>query len=167
MIRAGSTSRVEASSMLINATGVVGGSLQDLACGRSMRSHCKEIHGVSILIPLETDISSGRQHHQISCLHHYGVEGTTACQGSSWIHRSSASSSIQAGWRRTWNSSNWIGWRWKGPYRIGELIKASERAHFSNTIQELKAVSTATTSSKYFQALTQAFDQAGYSLSTV
>jgi len=75
---------VEESSML--AAGAAWRRLQHPGCGRSVRSHCEEIHGVSILIPLEADISSGRQHHQISCLHHYGVEGTTACQGSSWIH---------------------------------------------------------------------------------
>jgi len=63
MIRAGSTSRVEASSMLVSATGVGGGSLQDPECGRRMRSHYKEIHGVSILIPFVADISRERLHH--------------------------------------------------------------------------------------------------------
>ena len=72
---------VEESSML--TTGVGGGSLQHPGCGRSMRSHSEEIHGVSILIPLEADISSGWLHHPVNGLHHYGVEGTTACQGSS------------------------------------------------------------------------------------
>jgi len=82
---AGSTARVEESSML--ATGAVGWRLQHPECGRSMRSHCKEIHGISILIPLEADISMKRLHHHVNGLHHYyGVEGTTACQGSSWIH---------------------------------------------------------------------------------
>ena len=55
---------MEESSML--ATGAVGRGLQYPGCGRSMRSHCKEIHGVSILIPLEADISRGRLHHQPS-----------------------------------------------------------------------------------------------------
>jgi len=74
----------------------------------------------------------------VKWLHHYGVEGTTACQGSSWIHsirRHSSNNSLhhhgwQTGWRRIWNTSERIGWRWKGSYRIdqGELmIKASTK----------------------------------------
>ena len=56
MIIAGSAA-VEESSMLVNATGVGGRSLQDPECGRSMRSHCKEIHGISKSIPFVADIS--------------------------------------------------------------------------------------------------------------
>jgi len=74
---------VEESSMSSNTTGVGGGSLQDPECGRSVRSHCKEIHGVSISIPFVADISMESLHHSVNGLHHYGVEGTTACQGSS------------------------------------------------------------------------------------
>jgi len=33
-------------------TGAVGRRLQHPGCGRRMRSHCKEIHGISISIPL-------------------------------------------------------------------------------------------------------------------
>jgi len=68
------------------ATGAVGRRLQYPGYGRSMRSHCKEIHGISNSIPL----FGWHQHEEamssVNCLHHYGVEGTTACQGSSWIH---------------------------------------------------------------------------------
>jgi len=69
--------------MLVSATGVGGGSLQDPECGRSMRSDYKEIHGISNSIPFVADISMERLHHPDNGLHHYGVEGMTACQGSS------------------------------------------------------------------------------------
>jgi len=159
--------QVEVSSMPIEfTTGAVGRRLQHPGCGRSMRSHHKEIHGVSILIPLEADISIGRLHHPINGLHHYGVEGTTACQGSSWIHsirrHSSNTSHISTDRMKKKMEESIPDWS-----RRVDWSKHPKRAHFSNTIQELKAVSTATTSSKYFQALTQAFDQVGYSLSTV
>jgi len=69
---------VEESS--VPTTGVGGGSLQHPGCGRSMRSHSEEIHGVSILIPFVADIRMERLHQHVNGLHHYGVEGTTACQ---------------------------------------------------------------------------------------
>jgi len=64
-------------------TGAVGRRLQHPGCGRRRDLIMKETHGISILIPLEADISRGCLHHQVRCLHHYGVEGTTACQVSS------------------------------------------------------------------------------------
>jgi len=77
---AGSTMRVEASSMLVSPTGVGGGSLQDPECGRSMRSH----YGRS---PWNFQFNPICGWHQyVNGLHHYGVEGTTACQQGSWIH---------------------------------------------------------------------------------
>jgi len=45
--------------MSTTTTGVGGGSLQDPECGRSMRSHCKEVHGISNSIPFVADISWG------------------------------------------------------------------------------------------------------------
>ena len=51
--------------MLVNATGVGGGSLQDLECGRR-RDLIVETHGISNSIPFEADISRGRLHHQPS-----------------------------------------------------------------------------------------------------
>jgi len=82
---AGPTARVGESSVPIFTTGAVGRRLQHPLWRR--RDLIMETHGISILIPLEADISRGRLHHQVNSLHHYGVEGTTACQGSSWIHR--------------------------------------------------------------------------------
>jgi len=96
---------------------------------KKKRSHCKEIHGISFSIPL----FGWHQHEETTssdnCLHHYGVDGTTACQGSSWSIVSGATAAVQwphhqcwqAGWRRRWNSSY--------SYRIdqGELIKASTK----------------------------------------
>ena len=81
LVTAGSEA-VEESSMLVSATGVGGGSLQDPECGRR-RDLIMETHGISNSIPFVADISMERLHHPVKCLHHYGVEGTTACQGSS------------------------------------------------------------------------------------
>jgi len=86
---------VEESSML--TTGVGGGSLQHRGCGRRRDLIVEEVHGISISIPFVADISMERLHQYVNGLHHYGVEGTTACQGSSWIHRSSTTSSILTG----------------------------------------------------------------------
>jgi len=71
---------VEEPSML--TTGAVGRRLQNPGCGgrRSVRSHCKEVHGISNSIPFVADISMERLHQHVNGLHHYGVEGTTACQ---------------------------------------------------------------------------------------
>jgi len=133
---AGSTSRVEESSMLVSSTGAVGGRLQHPVWIRRDLI-MEEVHGISNSIPFVADISMESLHQHVNCLHHYGVEGTTACQGSSWIHsirrqRSNRSHISTDGWRR----------RWKSLYRIdqGELMIKSihKRAQFSNRLQELK-----------------------------
>jgi len=82
---AGSTSRVEESSMLVSSTGAVGGRLQHPVWIRRDLI-MEEVHGISNSIPFVADISMESLHQHVNCLHHYGVEGTTACQGSSWIH---------------------------------------------------------------------------------
>jgi len=150
---------VEESSMPVGATGAVGWRLQHPGCGRSMRSHCKEIHGISNSIPL----CGWHQHEEamssVNCSHHYGVEGTTVCQGSSWIHRSSATSTIQitsstaAGWRRRWKSliPDWS--------RRVDDQSIHKRAQFSNRLQELKQLqfSCKSNNNNKFQAFAQAF----------
>jgi len=76
--------KVEESSMpVVSVPQEQEGEACSIQCGRSMRSHCKEIHGVSILIPFVADISMEILHQHVNGLHHYGVEGATACQGSS------------------------------------------------------------------------------------
>jgi len=57
-----------------------------IRCGRRWDLIVEEVHGISISIPFVADISIESLHHSVNGLHHYGVEGTTACQGSSWIH---------------------------------------------------------------------------------
>ena len=85
MTRAGSTARVEESSVPTVTTGAVGRRLQCPGCGRRRDLIMEEIHGISKSIPF-----GWHQHEEatssVNCLHHYGVEGATACQGSSWIH---------------------------------------------------------------------------------
>jgi len=51
--------------MLVNATGVGGGSLQDPECGRR-RDLIVETHGVSILIPFVADISMKGLHQHVN-----------------------------------------------------------------------------------------------------
>jgi len=79
LVIAGSAA-VEESSMLVNATGAVGRRLQYPGCGRRRDLIVEEIHGISISIPFVADISMERLHQHVNSLHHYGVEGTTACQ---------------------------------------------------------------------------------------
>jgi len=93
----------------------------------------------------------------VNCLHHYGVEGTTACQESSWIH------SIQVPHQQYRLCHQQLipdrmkkGMEELRPdWQIDQSIQS--RAQFSNIKQELKAVSTATTSTKYYQVFTQVF----------
>jgi len=73
---------VEESSMSTNATGAVGRRLQH-PVWKSRDLIMEEVHGISNSIPFVADISMERLHHPVNGLHHYGVEGTTACQGSS------------------------------------------------------------------------------------
>jgi len=69
----------------INTTGAVGRRLQHPVWRRDLI--IEEVHRISNSIPFVADISMKRLHHHVNGLHHYyGVEGTTACQGSSWIH---------------------------------------------------------------------------------
>jgi len=84
----------------------------------------EEVRGISNSIPFVADISMERLHQHTNGLHHYGVEGTTACKGSSWIH------SIR---RHSINNSHIIcrsdeEGHGRVSYRIdqGELIKASK-----------------------------------------
>jgi len=73
---------VEESSMLVSSTGAVGRRLQHPVWIR--RDLIMDTNGISNSIPFEADISIKRLHHHVNGLHHYyGVEGTTACQGSS------------------------------------------------------------------------------------
>ena len=55
-------------------------------CGRKNEISMKETHGNSISIPSFGWHQQGQATSSVNCLHHYGVEGTTACQQSSWIH---------------------------------------------------------------------------------
>jgi len=71
---------VEESSMLVSSTGAVGGRLQHPVWIR--RDLIVDTHGISNSIPFVADISMERLHQLVNGLHHYGVEGTTACQGS-------------------------------------------------------------------------------------
>jgi len=160
---AGPTSRVGESSMLIFTTGAVGRRLQHPVWRRDL---IVETHGISNSIPFVADISMERLHQYVNGLHHYGVEGTTACQQGSWIHsirrhnrNSIATSSVQAGQRS----------RWKSSCRIGELIRASKELSFPKDYKSRSSYSSiiGLFSYKSKQQQVPSICQAGYSLSTV
>jgi len=136
---AGSTSRVEESSVLGNATGVGGGSLQDPECGRSMRSHYGRSPWNFHFNPTIWLTSAWRSYIISQLLTSLWSGGDNSMPGKQLNPQHPLphqQHKPHPGWRRMWNSSDWIGWRWKGQYRIGELIH--RRAQFSNTLQELK-----------------------------
>jgi len=150
---------VEESSML--ATGAVGRRLQYPECGRSMRSHCRSPWNFQFN-PICGWHQHGRLHQYVNGLHHYGVEGTTACQQGSWIHsirrhssNSIATSTIQAGEE--------LGTAQSGSDEDGRVHTAlaswpkyPEKSSVF-PIQELKAASTATTVPSITKYFTQVF----------
>jgi len=98
MTTAGSTARVEESSMsIVNSTGAGGGSLQDPECGRSMRSHCGRSPWNFQFNPTNlADIIMKKLHHQSSAYITMEWRGQQHAREAVESTASSATSTMQA-----------------------------------------------------------------------
>ena len=143
----------------VNATGAGWTSLQH-PVWRSRDLIVEETHGISNSIPFVADISMERLHQHVNDLHHYGVEGTTACQQGSWIHsirRHSSSSIATSTTQEEELGTPQIGSDVEehGRLHTGAASWSTEELTFSNTRVESSINSN--NSSKHYQVFTQVF----------